>query len=56
MMVPPRFETWLLEGRLRPYVHYVPLAPDFSDIPDKVGGQASMQSLTCSWRWVGRGA
>lgn len=51
-MVPPRFETWLLEGRLRPYVHYVPLAPDFSDIPDKVGKPACRASRVVGAGWV----
>ena len=32
----PRFETWFMEGRLIPNVHYVEIAEDFSDINDKI--------------------
>lgn len=32
----PRFETWFMEGTLEPYVHYVPLAEDCSDIEEKM--------------------
>ncbi|GHB14451.1 glycosyl transferase family 90 [Salinicola rhizosphaerae] len=35
-MPPPRFETWFMEGRLEPYVHYVPLAEDCSDMEEKM--------------------
>jgi len=28
-------ESWLMEGLLKPYVHYVPLADDYSDL-DKI--------------------
>ncbi|GAB5469499.1 MAG: glycosyl transferase family 90 [Rhodospirillales bacterium] len=33
---PLRFETWFMEGRLRPGVHFVELRPDFSDLEEKV--------------------
>jgi hypothetical protein len=36
MMPRPEFETWFLEGTLVPNVHYVEIAPDFSDAPDKM--------------------
>ena len=36
MMPKPEFETWFLEGTLVPNVHYVEIAPDFSDAPDKM--------------------
>lgn len=36
LMPAPRFETWFMEGRLRPGVHYVQLADDFSDLEAKV--------------------
>jgi len=36
LMPEPTFETWFCEGWLKPGVHYVPLAPDFSDLADKV--------------------
>lgn len=32
----PRYETWFMEGRLQPGVHYVELADDFSDMEEKV--------------------
>lgn len=35
-MPPPRFETWFMEGTLEPYVHYVPLAEDCSDLEEKM--------------------
>lgn len=35
IMPPPRYESWLLESRLVPMRHYVPVSPDWSDL-DKV--------------------
>jgi hypothetical protein len=35
LMSPPKIESWLMEGLLKPYVHYVPLADDYSDL-DKI--------------------
>ena len=35
LMAPPKIESWLMEGLLEPYVHYVPLADDYSDL-DKI--------------------
>ena len=32
----PRYETWFMEGQLRPDYHYIEVAPDFSDLPDKL--------------------
>ena len=32
----PRFETWYMEGRLIPNVHYVELRDDFSDLLEKM--------------------
>lgn len=32
MMPKPRIESWYLEGELIPYVHYIPLKDDFSDL------------------------
>jgi len=34
-MAPPKIESWLMEGLLEPWVHYVPLADDYSDL-DKI--------------------
>jgi hypothetical protein len=36
MMRRPRFETWFMEGALVPGYHYVELADDHSDLPEKV--------------------
>lgn len=33
VMPPPRFESWLLESKLEPFVHYLPVRPDFADLP-----------------------
>ena len=32
LMKKPRIETWLMEGLLEPYVHYIPLKDDYSDL------------------------
>lgn len=37
LMPRPRFETWFLESRLQPDIHYVELADDFSDLDEKIG-------------------
>lgn len=34
-MVKPFFESWLREFQLQPYVHYVPIESDFSDLLEK---------------------
>jgi hypothetical protein len=31
-----KFETWYMEGRLQPSVHYVEIADDFSDVEQKI--------------------
>lgn len=36
LMPAPTYETWFAEARVEADVHYVPLAPDFSDLADKV--------------------
>lgn len=36
LMRRPRFETWFMEGTLEPGRHYVELAEDFSDLPEKI--------------------
>jgi len=35
-MVKPKYETWLMEGRLVPGVHYVQLRDDYADLPEKI--------------------
>ncbi len=32
----PKYETWFMEGRLQAGVHYVELAPDYSDLSEKI--------------------
>lgn len=36
MMPKPEFETWFMEGRLIPGVHYIEIAPDYSDLIEKI--------------------
>ena len=36
MMPPPEFETWFMEGTLIPDEHYISLAPDYSDLDEKI--------------------
>jgi len=36
MMPQPEFETWFMEGRLIPGVHYIEIAPDYSDLDEKI--------------------
>ncbi|MCR4265102.1 glycosyl transferase family 90 [Nitratireductor sp. ZSWI3] len=36
MMPRPRYETWFMEGRLEPGVHYAELRDDLGDLPEKV--------------------
>ncbi len=35
VMPKPRYETWIMEGRLVPGQHYIEVADDFSDLEDK---------------------
>jgi hypothetical protein len=34
IMTPPIYESWLMEGKLEPYIHYVPMKEDMSDLDD----------------------
>jgi hypothetical protein len=34
-MSSPKYESWLMESRLKPWVHYVPLEYNYSDLIDK---------------------
>mmetsp|Transcript_3499 Transcript_3499/g.9037 ORF Transcript_3499/g.9037 Transcript_3499/m.9037 type:complete len:138 (-) Transcript_3499:72-485(-) len=44
LMVPPTIESWAMEGSLRPWVHYVPLAVDYEDLAEKLAWcQANLQ-------------
>jgi len=33
---PPTMESWIMEGHLEPYTHYLPVRSDFSDVEEKV--------------------
>ncbi len=35
-MVKPKYETWFMEGKLKPRVHYVELKDDYSDLEEKI--------------------
>lgn len=35
-MTRPKFETWMMEGRLIPGTHYVELRADYADLPEKI--------------------
>ena len=41
LMPRPEYETWFLEGTLLPGVHYVEIAPDYSDLSEKIGWYAA---------------
>ena len=36
IMPRPEFETWFMEGRLVPNVHYIEIAPDYADLDEKI--------------------
>lgn len=36
VMPRPEFETWFMEGRLKPDVHFFEIARDFSDLPERL--------------------
>lgn len=36
LMAKPKYETWFMEGTLKPGVHYVELADDYSDLEEKL--------------------
>ncbi|KAL3915486.1 MAG: hypothetical protein SGILL_005630 [Bacillariaceae sp.] len=44
-MAPPRFESWAMEGLLIPYYHYIPVAPDYSDLKEKLEWAKSNDAL-----------
>lgn len=57
LMPPPRFTSWLMEERLEPWIHYIPLASDLSDVETKVqwmlAHQVEAQRITYRARlWV----
>lgn len=36
VMPPPTYETWFMEGKLIPDVHYLAIRPDFSDVEERL--------------------
>ncbi|WP_274585794.1 glycosyl transferase family 90 [Neisseria leonii] len=36
VMTEPRFETWLMEGRLKPDIHYIHVQDDYADLAEKL--------------------
>jgi len=36
LMPKPKYETWFMEGKLKPNVHYVEVKDDFSDLEEKI--------------------
>ena len=36
VMPKPKYETWFMEGRLQPNVHYVEIREDYSDLEEKI--------------------
>lgn len=36
VMPPPRYETWFMEGTLKPGLHYIPIKHDFSDLEEQL--------------------
>jgi Glycosyl transferase family 90 len=35
LMPPPQFTSWTMEELLEPWIHYIPLFPDISDVEEK---------------------
>ena len=35
-MTKPKYETWFMEGTLKPGIHYVELKDDYSDLEEKI--------------------
>jgi Glycosyl transferase family 90 len=36
MMTPPKYTSWAMEELLEPWVHYIPLNEDLSDVAEKM--------------------
>lgn len=36
VMPKPKYETWFMEGRLKPDYHYIEIKPDYSDLKEKL--------------------
>lgn len=59
VMPRPQFETWFQEGLLVPGKHYIEVAPDYSDLEDKLRFYASRpdlcEQMACAGQeWVAR--
>lgn len=37
VMPRPTYETWFMEGTLKPGVHYIEISPDYADVEEKLG-------------------
>lgn len=56
-MTTPRFETWLMEGLLKPEIHFVHLQDDYSDLDEKISfytthEDAAQKIITNANRWM----
>lgn len=59
VMPRPEFETWFQEGLLVPGVHYIEVAPDYSDLTEKIRyyqgrPEACAKIIDAAHRWVDR--
>jgi hypothetical protein len=57
LMTPPRYESWFMEGRLQPGVHYVALRPDYADLEENLlyyrsHPEAARTIIAAAQRWV----
>jgi len=48
LMAKPRYQSWLMESKLQPGIHYVLLKDDFSDLDDKIKWCNNNQNA-CKW-------
>jgi hypothetical protein len=59
VMPQPVYETWYMEGRLIPDVHYIQIADDYSDVVDKLNffnnnPSAAQKIIEAQHQWVNR--
>lgn len=57
VMPKPRYETWFMEGRLIPNVHYICIKDDFSDLEDQLNyynqhPEKAAQIISAAHQWV----
>jgi Glycosyl transferase family 90 len=53
MMIPPKFTSWAMEELLEPWVHYIPLSEDLSDVAEKMQWVLGHDSLAQQIAWQG---